>query len=515
MTTDNPAMWVHINDVKPWEDNPRHNDQAVDHVAKSIERFGWGAPIIARRTDGVIIAGHTRHKAAQQLGMDKVLVRYMDLDPAQAAALALADNKLGEIATWDDQGVADILQGLADQCFDLDGLGWSQGELDAILTADPFDMEGATADDDTADSSTDDQIPEYVPTITQAGDTVTIGRHDLHCVDCLQMLRSLPADSVDSIVTDPPYGIGFMGKGWDSSVPGAEFAAECLRVLKPGGHMVAFAATRTVHRLTVNLEDAGFEVRDMIAWLQWQGFPKSHNVCIQIDKHLGAMGHRGVAVKHMVGQSFTAPQAMPEHTGITPEAKRWAGWGTALKPAQEPAILVRKPLQGTIAENVLTHGTGGLNIDAARIPYGDPAWPQVDTSPDPEAVGRWPGNVYHCVKPSRAEREEGCDDLPAVTGAQAVERTEGSAGLNNPRAGAGRTASEVKNNHPTVKPIGLMRWLVRLVTPPGGLVVEPFGGSGTTLIAAQREGMSCIASERDPHYCDIIRARLSAVVDGE
>ena len=541
MTTDNPAMWVHINDVKPWEDNPRHNDQAVDHVAKSIERFGWGAPIIARRTDGVIIAGHTRYKAAQKLGMDKVLVRYMDLDPAQAAALALADNKLNEIATWDDQGVADILQGLADQSFDLDGLGWSQEELDAILTADPFDMEGATADDETADSSTDDQIPEEVPTITQAGDTVTIGRHDLHCVDCLQMLRSLPADSVDSIVTDPPYGIGFMGKSWDSSVPGAEFAAECLRVLKPGGHMVAFAATRTVHRLTVNLEDAGFEVRDMIAWLQWQGFPKSHNICIQIDKHLGAMGHRGERVNHMVGQSYTAPQAMPEHTGITPEAKRWAGWGTALKPAQEPAILVRKPLQGTIAENVLKHGTGGLNIDAARIPYGDPAWPQADQSiPDFTKVhrqrqaaaidfggskpgdsvqeykeaGRWPGNIYHCVKPSRSEREEGCDDLPAVTGAQAAERAEGSAGLNSPSAGAGRSASEVKNNHPTVKPIGLMRWLVRLVTPPGGLVVEPFGGSGTTLIAAQREGMACIASERNPHYCDIIRARLSAVVNG-
>ena len=139
MTTDNPAMWVHINDVKPWEDNPRHNDHAVDHVARSIERFGWGAPIIARRTDGVIIAGHTRYKAAQKLGMDKVLVRYMDLDPAQAAALALADNKLNEIATWDDQGVADILQGLADQSFDLDGLGWNNEEIDAILSKDGFE----------------------------------------------------------------------------------------------------------------------------------------------------------------------------------------------------------------------------------------------------------------------------------------------------------------------------------------------------------------------------------------
>lgn len=514
------AQWAHIDNLTPWEQNPRHNDHAVEHVARSIERFGWGAPILARRSDGVIIAGHTRYKAAQKLGMDKVLVRYMDLDPAQSAALALADNKLNELADWDDQGVNEILQDLADQSFDLSGLGWEDGELDAILASDPFDVIDV-ADSEPAPDTDDNAIPEEVPTITQPGDSVTIGRHDLHCVDCLEMLRNLPANSVDSIVTDPPYGIGFMGKGWDSSVPGAEFAAECLRVLKPGGHMVAFAATRTVHRLTVNLEDAGFEVRDMIAWLQWQGFPKSHNVCIQIDKHLDAMGHRGTAHhayapgKDFQSRDMAAPQVMPEHTGITPQAKQWRGWGTALKPAQEPAILVRKPLDGTIAANVLAHGVGGLNIDATRIPYGDPAWPQADSKPDPQAAGRWPGNVYHCVKPSRAEREEGCDDLPAVTGAQAVDRTEGSAGLANPRAGAGRTASEVKNNHPTVKPIGLMRWLVRLVTPPGGLVVEPFGGSGTTLIAAEREGFACIASERDPHYCDIIRARLSAAVEGE
>lgn len=528
MTTDNPAMWVHINDLTPWDKNPRVNDHAVEHVAKSIQRFGWGAPIIARRSDGVIIAGHTRHKAAISLGMDKVLVRYMDLDPAQAAALALADNKLNEIAEWDEDGLTTILQELANEDFDLSGLGWDSDELDRLLASDPLDVPDFGSEPD--DESADDQIPNDVEPLTKAGETVSLGRHDLHCMDCLEMLKSLPDGSVDSIVTDPPYGIGFMGKGWDSSVPSGEFSAECLRVLKPGGHMIAFAATRTIHRLTVNLEDVGFEVRDQISWLQWQGFPKSLNVSIQIDKHLG---HERPASTDGV-----IDQGQP----ITPQAEQWNGWGTALKPAQEPAILVRKPLDGTVAENVLKHGTGALNVDGCRIPYGDPAWPQADQSiPDFTKVmrqgqaasidfggakpgdavqqykegGRWPANIFYCVKPSRAEREEGCEDLPSHSGAQAVDRVEGSAGLNNPRTGAGRTASDVRNIHPTVKPIALMRWLVRLVTPPNGIVVEPFGGSGTTLIAAEREGVTCIASEREPQYCDIIRARVTAAQGGQ
>lgn len=528
--TANPAQWVHIDDVSPWEQNPRINDHAVEHVAKSIERFGWGAPIIARRSDGVIIAGHTRLKAAQSLGMDKVLVRYLDLDPAQSAALALADNKLNELADWDDQTLQTVLQDLANDSFDLSGLGWSDDDLDSILAADPLDDFGSVNRDDLAvDTFTqDDQLPSEIPSIIQAGQSITIGRHDLHCVDCIQMLKSLPDNSVDSIVTDPPYGIGFMGKGWDVAVPGAEFAAECFRVLKPGGHMIAFAATRTIHRLTVNLEDTGFEIRDMISWLQWQGFPKSLNIAVQIDKQNG--------------NQSTVIGDFQETEHISNEAKQWKGWGTALKPAHEPAILVRKPLEGSVAANVLKWGVGGLNIDATRIPYGDPAWPQQQTiNVDFNAVqrqqstpsinigpstpgdviqmhkesGRWPGNIYYCVKPSRSEREAGCEDLPSMTGANAVERKEGSAGLNNPRAGAGRTASEVKNFHPTVKPIGLMRWLVRLVTPPNGLIVEPFGGSGTTLVAAEREGFTVISSEIDPRYCDIIHARLTAAIKGD
>ena len=236
-------------------------------------------------------------------------------------------------------------------------------------------------------------------------------------------------------------------------------------------------------------------------------------------------------------------KAIDKGDGTSPEARRWSGWGTALKPAQEPAVLARKPLDGTVAENVLKWGTGGLNIDGCRYPGGDMAWPGPAKDGDDlrrpigqpvnafewsrrqnpmlgvmssgSNLGRWPANIYHCPKPSRSEREDGCDDLPSMTGAQAVDRKQGSAGIDNPRAGAGRTAEHVRNHHPTVKPIRLMRWLVRLVTPPGGVLVEPFGGSGTTLIAAEREGFACVSAELEPKYCDIIRARLSAAVDGE
>jgi len=381
--------------------------------------------------------------------------------------------------------------------------------------------------------------------------------------DCLEYLESLPENSVDAIVTDPPYGLspdgkartwddlkekrgrgGFMGRAWDSAVPGVTWARACLRVLKPGGHLIAFASTRTIHRLTVSVEDAGFEIRDQISWIQYQGFPKSLDCSKAIDQHHGAerevVGqHAGVPgmkkdagwndgpwLRGEVG-SITAP--------ATADAKKWEGWGTALKPSQEPAILARKPLEGTVAENVLKWGVGGLNVDACRYAYGDPAWPgskeeigdrasggwndsfvngsskkRVETL-DPG--GRWPANIYQCPKASRSEREAGCEDLPGRSGAAAVERKEGSAGLNNPRAGAGRTAESVCNSHPTVKPIELMRWLVRLVTPEGGTVLDPFTGSGTTGIAAVLEGRDFLGAEMndtaEEPFVSIATARIS------
>jgi hypothetical protein len=235
--------------------------------------------------------------------------------------------------------------------------------------------------------------------------------------------------------------------------------------------------------LTVSLEDAGFEIRDLISWLQWQGFPKSMDISKAIDNET--------------------------------DAKKWEGWGTALKPSHEPAVLARKPLKGTVAENVLRYGTGGLNIDATRIPFGDESWPgstdELETSSD---LGRWPGNIYYCPKPARAEKELGCDELQGKSREEVTGRKVGSAGQQHARSGLTRQG-EMGNHHPTVKPVRLMRWLLRMVTPPGGVVLEPFAGSGTTLVASELEGLETIGIEREPEYVDICRARVEGVIDDD
>ena len=539
------AVYVDPSTLTPWNQNPRNNEAAIDEVAKSIQRFGFASPIVARTADGRVIAGHTRLAAALRLGLEDVPVRFLDIDEQLASALALADNKIGEIATWDDETLGQVLAELEQDGMDLGGLGWDEDELDRILeAANPPQPEPMTEDEVDWDS-----MPEDVPAITQAGDVIELGRHVLHCGDAIETMRGMPENSVDAIVTDPPYGIGFMSKNWDVAVPGEDWARECLRVLKPGGHLIAFAATRTVHRLTVAVEDAGFEIRDQIGWVQWQGFPKSLDASKAIDALHGA--ERKVVGR---GESWNRPDSKAGDSArmnaspgsydltapATPDAQRFEGYGTALKPAFEPAVLARKPLSGTVAANCLEWGTGGLNIDGCRYAYGDPAWPgpghdqisigagrigygsDCDGS-NPGSVsdlGRWPANIYACPKPSRSEREQGCEELPGRTGAEAVERKEGTAGLDNPRAGAGRTASEVKNYHPTVKPIQLMRWLVRLVSPPAldgvpPVVLETFGGSGTTMVAAELEGVRCIGIEMEPSYCDIIRARLTDAIGGK
>jgi len=540
--TENAAEYLDPKSLNPWEGNPRVNDHVVDKVVRSIQRFNFGAPILARREDMMVIAGHTRLKAALKLGLEQVPVRLLDLTISEAKALALADNKLSEEAQW-SAAVDDVLRDLDMEDISLEGLGWSDDELAQILE------ENEAPDTSFEESDVDyDQLPEEVEAITAPGEVVKLGNHTLYCGDCIEVMKGLEDNSVDSIVTDPPYGIGFMSGSidWDCEVPGDEFAAQAFRVLKPGGHLIAFAACRTVHRLMVNVEDAGFEIRDLISWLQWQGFPKSLDVSKAIDNAAGVNQIKTETISSKTGarkskgvEKYGNGQGIPESVNYktiatTPEAKRWSGWGTALKPAQEPAVLARKPLEGTVAENVLKWGTGGLNIDACRIPYGDISWPgevldyeenrtgdiaapgraqlaRGKYRPAANTIGRWPANIYHCPKPSRSEREKGCEELPTKTGAEAVNRKAGSKGMDNPRAGAGRTAEEVKNIHPTVKPTNLMRWLVRLVTPKDGIILEPFCGSGTTLLAAELEGFNCTAIEREPKYCDIIRARFGGM----
>jgi DNA modification methylase len=335
---------------------------------------------------------------------------------------------------------------------------------------------------------------------------------------------------------------GFMNNTWDAGVPGITWARECLRVLKPGGHMIAHSATRTIHRLACAIEDAGFELRDQIGWLHWQGFPKSHNVSIAIDAAAGETREvtsretskwtktgRGRTYGKLDGfETDGSGYEIREVTSpASDDAKRWDGWGTALKPAIEPAVFARKPLsEPTVAANVLRWGTGAINVDACRYALGDQAWPgpggAVESMPYPKAgnkiygelgyregetwdghdLGRFPANIYYCPKPAGAERELGTEHLPQA-------QLAGSIASDDPVSARFRS-QPTGNAHPTVKPIKLYRWLLRLVTPPGGRVLEPFGGSGTTLVAACDLDCEVIASEREPKYADIIRARVEA-----
>ena len=328
--------------------------------------------------------------------------------------------------------------------------------------------------------------------------------------DCLARLRELPDASVAAVVTDPPYGLGFMGKAWDHAVPSADVWREVLRVLRPGGHMVAFFGSRTYHRGAVAIEDAGFEVRDQLMWIYGSGFPKSHDVSKAIDKAAGA--EREVLstrrVQDIRGGKYNSADAYMEHAITAPAtdaARQWQGWGTALKPAHEPIVLARKPLVGTVATNVLAHGTGAINVDGCRV--GDEELPEMIAGQarvgtfergemvTPARVGRWPANVTH----------DGSDEPRGLLGDAARFFYSPKADAEDRNEGLPR---DMRNTHPTVKPVDLMRWLVRLITPPGGLVLDPFMGSGSTGKAALLDGFDFIGVDLDPKHVAIAEARL-------
>jgi site-specific DNA-methyltransferase (adenine-specific) len=447
--------------------------------------------------------------------------------------------------------------------------------------------------------------------------------------DCIEVMATLPDNSIDSIVTDPPYGLEFMGKEWDApwKQTGAvikdpaterggfqdgaggnpysrsrieygrggdasygfqlwftEVATEALRVLKPGGHLLAFGGTRTYHRLAVAIEDAGFEIRDSMMWLYGSGFPKSHDVSKAIDKAAGAkreivgkkMGATPNTGLYEAGFGVNEGRYIGVTAPATDSAKQWHGWGTALKPAHEPIVVARKPLIGTVAENVLEWGVGAMNIDGCRIGYasdadkdkalaGD-AFKRKDTNDkgwsrpwmqDAERVaqlnveakqraqtGRWPANVVlsHTIfcddicadgcPVAELDRQSGINKSTAggKSGSNAYPRSWTEDNKDRFRAGhtdtggasrffyVAKASKKERPNvagvaHPTVKPLALMQWLVRLVTPAGGTVLEPFAGSGTTVEAALLEGCNVLAIEKTEDYLPLINARIERVAN--
>lgn len=385
----------------------------------------------------------------------------------------------------------------------------------------------------------------------------------------------MPEASVDSIVTDPPYGLSFMGKDWDHGVPGVHFWKEALRVAKPGAHLLAFGGTRTFHRLAVAIEDAGWEIRDTLMWVYGSGFPKSHDVSKAIDRDEAA---------HYANNSTADLEPTTE------AAKQWQGWGTALKPAWEPIIMARKPLAGTVAQNVLAHGTGAINVDGCRVATAGPDDEKKTARPNCAgkvygvipggetfltgeiksqcsghdiSQGRWPANVIHdgseevvrmfpdqtspgpyirastdqnkaqmpghkagewnmgrgdtgsaarffyCAKASKADRDEGLSGFNEAHKAAADFRpNHGEKAAQGEDGNPYGRWNKVRNNHPTVKPTDLMRYLCRLVTPPKGIVFDPFMGSGSTGKASILEGFSFIGCDLQEEYVKIARARI-------
>ncbi|NEI52680.1 site-specific DNA-methyltransferase [Rhizobium leguminosarum] len=412
------------------------------------------------------------------------------------------------------------------------------------------------------------------------------GRVTLHGGDCLKVLAGMPDACVDSVVTDPPYALvsivkrfgkanaapakgneayarasaGFMGKQWDTGETAfaVEFWAQVLRVLKPGGHVVAFSGTRTYHRLAIAIEDAGFEIRDQLAWVYGSGFPKSHDVAKAIDRAAGVKGEYGEAKteahrryietgemrggrghdgwqRPWMDDREAVEKAGRQYLPGSEEARAWQGWGTALKPAWEPIVLGRKPLIGTVANNVIRFGTGALNVDACRV--GEREKPKVtdakhgghdhNTYGKPSGggkllpPGRWPANLAHdgsaevlAMFPDSQGSASGGQSTPKQIGTSIPLGGVRSTVSHNDSGSAARffytakadAVDRIASKHPTVKPVDLMQWLCRMVTPPGGVVLDPFAGTGTTAEAAWREGMRCILVERETDYqADIAR----------
>ena len=506
------AAWVHYTGLVPWVDNPRDNERAVPKVAASIRRYGFVAPVVVWLERNRMVAGHTRVLAMRALcqadpsfaakgapapGLVRVVYHSFSSE-AEADAYAIADNRLGELAAWDEPKLAEVMARLPAE--DL-----------AIVALDDTPVRQLVADDVAA----------------RPRGPARLGMARVLCGDVLATLATLPAGHFDAVLSDPPYGLTYAGKRWDVTVPLAPVWSACVRVCRPGAHLAAFSSDRTYHRLACAIEDGGLEIRAMLPWLYGEGFPKSVNLPHALERH----GLTGAELQDAT--------------------ETWEGHVTGIKPACEPACLARVPLDGTLAHNLLTHGTGALWLDGTRLDRG--SWPTTVLLDDTSAamldgaVGERPSTPYransdagdsvhpanrghrtaggyadtggpsrffYVAKPSRAERDRGCEGLPLVTPAEATGSKAGAARLASPRTGAGRS-SGVRNHHPTLKPVSLMRHLAALLLPPPRedgqprRLLVPYSGSGSEIIGALLAGWDeVVGIELDPRYVEIAAARI-------
>lgn len=575
-------------DLKPHPQNRNdHSKEQIIELAEILNYQGWRYPIKVSKQSGFITSGHGRLMAALLNKWTEVPVNFQDYDsPEQEYADVQADNAIALWAQMDFEKIREDLKSLKDVNPRMLGI------KDFVIPSIPIELEDEEKEDSSeneteSSSDEDDIIPEKIEPRVKPEESYQIGSHLLLNGDCLKRLKELESDSVDSLVTDPPAGISFMAKEWDDDKGGSKqwiewlssVMKECLRVMKPGSHGLVWAIPRTSHWTASALEAAGFEIRDVVTHIFGSGFPKSLDISKAIDKAAGATG------------------------ASTSEAKQWEGWGTALKPASEHWVLIRKPCsEETVAKNVLKHGTGGLNIDKSRIsfcgeaPSGSgnssqgsvPGWGNGGSGSTTPSSGRFPANLLLSHNPDCIEvgmkkikgshgggssgigsdmfagglisdtnqhvSEDGTETVasfecsPGCAIAE-LDRQSGNLGKSqggNDRfrggyhfkdsgpgkpTGFGDTGGasrffycakpskseknlgvEDKNFHPTVKSTKLMSYLIKMVTPSDGVILDCFGGSGTTMISAHLCHFDSILIEQSTEYCDIILARAEHMI---